>query len=791
MRGRPPENLSGQRQAAAALSTILGAVVLLFLDVLGRGESFYGRDVAPFFYPMKQFLAETVRGGGIPFWNPWVANGEPFFASLQPAVLYPPTLLLYLLPLPFAFDLLTIFHFPLAGCGFYLLLRRWGHGPIGAIVGALAFMLGGYFVSIGNFLNNLQTVAWIPWLFLVWDRYLESGSKRELVVFSLLAAVAFLGGEPQMLALGILVVAVHGLARVEGRHLSARRQVAGLGLAALLVTALTAVQLLPFLEYMGESVRTLSLNVDYSARTSLEPAALWQLLIPPALAAGPFGFTTQYLFSSRVPWLLSVYPGSLVILLAIVGLVLPRGRRWLIFWVGCGVLGILLAMGQHSHLYLLLHEAVPPFRTLRYPEKFYFLTALALPILAARGADVFVRPAVRRLRRPLAAAAGVAGVYVLLAGLLWALPDLVARLCGEGSGARLCERPGVGQSLYAGVLIWPAVAAATAAGLLLVYRRGRVKPALLGGALVALLALDLILPHRAVNPSVASEFYGQTPWAVQVIQEREPEMDRQRYRAIPLSSTMADIFQVRGAWELSNLYLMHEVAGANLGQIYGLLHQDGLQGIELRSVAETVAAGRHLEGARAVNFLRTAGVLYNADATPFTASLPGVEAVASHPELPLTLYRIPDPVPRAYLVQRFRVEPDRRRALWTAIDSDFRLEDEVVLDRQPSLPPRIGAGGEILEADFGREEVRLRVRTEGPAILVLTDRAYPGWEVWVDDRPAELYRANGYFRGVVLPGGEHQVAFLFRPGSLRIGTGITAATFLILGLVTLRRRRDR
>ncbi|MBT8461690.1 MAG: hypothetical protein KJO44_04135, partial [Gemmatimonadetes bacterium] len=57
--------------AVAGFFIVLAAA--LFHSVLFRGQTFFSRDVAPFFYPMKHFLASTVRAGDLPLWNPWVA----------------------------------------------------------------------------------------------------------------------------------------------------------------------------------------------------------------------------------------------------------------------------------------------------------------------------------------------------------------------------------------------------------------------------------------------------------------------------------------------------------------------------------------------------------------------------------------------------------------------------------------------------------------------------------------------------------------------------------------------
>jgi len=103
-----------------AICLLVAASLVLFWPVLFGGRTLFGRDITPFFYPMKHVLVESIRSGSIPFWNPGIANGEPFFASLQPGVLYPGSLLLYVLPLSVSFDWLVALHYPLAGAGLYL-----------------------------------------------------------------------------------------------------------------------------------------------------------------------------------------------------------------------------------------------------------------------------------------------------------------------------------------------------------------------------------------------------------------------------------------------------------------------------------------------------------------------------------------------------------------------------------------------------------------------------------------------------------------------------------------------
>jgi hypothetical protein len=86
----------------------------------------------------------------------------------------------------------------------------------------------------------------------------------------------------------------------------------------------------------------------------------------------------------------------------------------------------------------------------------------------------------------------------------------------------------------------------------------------------------------------------------------------------------------------------------------------------------------------------------------------------------------------------------------------------------------------------------LEVQTSSlrPSFLVTSDIYYPGWKVYVDGAPAQLFLANYAFRGVKLPAGQHQVRFEFAPGRFYFGAGISVLSLLILtGFVLLPRFR--
>jgi len=74
------------------------------------------------------------------------------------------------------------------------------------------------------------------------------------------------------------------------------------------------------------------------------------------------------------------------------------------------------------------------------------------------------------------------------------------------------------------------------------------------------------------------------------------------------------------------------------------------------------------------------------------------------------------------------------------------------------------------------DTIKLEVPNAGfETVVVIQERAYPGWKVKVDGRPAKLESVGG-LTGVVLSPGSHHVQFLYRPPLFYWGTGITLIT---------------
>jgi len=85
----------------------------------------------------------------------------------------------------------------------------------------------------------------------------------------------------------------------------------------------------------------------------------------------------------------------------------------------------------------------------------------------------------------------------------------------------------------------------------------------------------------------------------------------------------------------------------------------------------------------------------------------------------------------------------------------------------------------------------VKVNAPHRSLLVLTETYYPGWTAFLEDgTELAIYPADGVFRAVAAPAGEHTVTFIYRPATFRIGLWTTLVSSLVAILVFSRRKKE-
>jgi len=148
------------------------------------------------------------------------------------------------------------------------------------------------------------------------------------------------------------------------------------------------------------------------------------------------------------------------------------------------------------------------------------------------------------------------------------------------------------------------------------------------------------------------------------------------------------------------------------------------------------------------------------------------------------LYENQKALPRFWLVSRLRNARSEHEAESLLRASDFRPDQEAVVEGFPSVEPNpLSGSGTIEVVHYGMNHVRLRVGTRYQKYLVTSEVLYPGWKAYVDGRPQPLYYTNGAFRGMLVPPGMHEVEMRFSPTSLWLAGVVSLTGWLLWGVL--------
>jgi hypothetical protein len=106
-----------QSLAMMAASFIAIALVLTFILPPDLLLSAHGSDMTFEFVASRAYLAENLRAGHVPLWNPFTYAGQPFLGGFEAAVLYPPNVVFLFLPLAAALNFSLLLHLVIFGWG--------------------------------------------------------------------------------------------------------------------------------------------------------------------------------------------------------------------------------------------------------------------------------------------------------------------------------------------------------------------------------------------------------------------------------------------------------------------------------------------------------------------------------------------------------------------------------------------------------------------------------------------------------------------------------------------------
>ena len=133
-------------------------------------------------------------------------------------------------------------------------------------------------------------------------------------------------------------------------------------------------------------------------------------------------------------------------------------------------------------------------------------------------------------------------------------------------------------------------------------------------------------------------------------------------------------------------------------------------------------------------------------------------------------------MPRAYIVDRVFVDKQPLKVLERLSQLQFDPLRQVVLDHSVTIQPSESFEAQASIEQYENNSVTVQTTANHEGVLVLADSFYPGWKAFLDGNETNIFRANHFFRAVVLPKGAHRVEFKYEPWSFKLGWIISLFT---------------
>jgi len=609
------------------------------------------------------------------------------------------------------------------------------------------FTFSGFTLNCLMWPHLIACLALMPWVVLTMQRAWTEGG-RQLAPAAVAGALQMLTGVPELILLTWLFIAAFWTTESIAARRMRWRTLFRLGLAALLVAAISAAQLCPTFELIQASDR----DQQFADGRWAMPAWGWANFFIPLFRSlqTPFGA----FFQSSQGWIASYYTGVCGLVFAIFAVVRVREARVWMLALLSGV-SIALALGPNGPIYPIIRDFVPQLGFVRFQVKFLLLLNFTLPLLAALAINRFSRPYGDDVREgdssnSLKILGAVAAAVILVIGSIL--------LYEHGH----TPRPSMWPPALRSGLTRAALLLGTAGILFALWRSRRSSlRILLSGTLLLIFFIDGRTHSPMPNPTVAPAALEPNLIALTPLPSMAGNrafLSRPAFEAVHvtlLSDPTQDFLFHRRAFFCNCNLIEHVPTVDSFSPMYVRLQREVWAALWFR---QTNCIQSPL-----LDFLAVAHV-----------PLPGSKVAWTNRSTAL-------PVATAGQGPRFA---DDAEALGAMASAEFAPQHTVFLPKS-AIPVAGGASAadaRIFGQKFSPQRIELQVSASTNTMLVLAQTFYGPWRASIDESPVPILRANHAFQSVVIPQGTHAVAFTYEDSSFRLGCIIS---LLGIGLAAL------
>jgi len=756
------------------------AVISLFHVFVFSDRMLYGSDTIQAGVFFRSFYVDFVtENGAVPAWNPYQFCGIPYIDGFHGDTFYPFSILKFFINIYRALGWNLLLHVFLAGITMFACARVFQRSQMASTLAAVSYMFAAYFVS--QVAPGHDGKMFVTTLFPLTLMLIELGFRgRPLLYFSLLGltiGIIILTPHPQMAYYTLWACAFYFAFKLIFRYVDNRsvpeliKPTSLFVWAVIIGLAISAIHFYPGYIYVQE----------YSPRSETkrgeEWAKSWSLgweetasLVVPEFCGVSSEEGNSYWgknpFKDN-----SEYAGAIPLLMALVAVIMIRSRKtW--FFGALAVFAVIYGLAGNTPFFYLFYHIIPNVKSTRAWSMIMFLFSFSIAMLAAFGLDFIIEQS-RKLkgqqnRAFMIALFGLPALVFLGALFFAAAPDAAIGLYKSIFYNNMPQQKSMILRQHLGTItagFWITSIFLIIASVSAWLYSKRKAPLLILWLIIVVAFIDAYRfdlrfirtydqdspqPHMTLTRTPLVDFFNSQPGKFRVLDLTGPYL---KTNYLPLfgieETTSYHGNEPRWYYKL--------IGGTSQRNIMGL-------NINLMNMTNTryllISPGSPVRGER----LSSAGFpqvtrwqnfqVFENPAANDRAYLVHDWIVDSNPDNidQMILMRSFDPHRQVGLLHRPEIEP--------VTDSAIIAEDKVVIDQ------------------YKNDYISIRTSSAADGILVLADNWYPDWKGFLDGEEVEVMRANGSFRGVVVPAGEHVVEFKYISSTHQTGRLLTLAGLL-------------
>lgn len=160
------------------------------------------------------------------------------------------------------------------------------------------------------------------------------------------------------------------------------------------------------------------------------------------------------------------------------------------------------------------------------------------------------------------------------------------------------------------------------------------------------------------------------------------------------------------------------------------------------------------------------------------------------------IYENTQPMPRCFWISHYKIVSSKEEVFNVLKSGEYSsfaeciIEAEEPISYSKKIPDTVSITSEenaatppdMVTASIQEENpeyISIQIRAPKEGFLVLLDTYSPGWKAFIDGELTQIYRTNGIFRGIPIPGGVHQVVFKYTSPGWNTGRIITLVAILL------------